>query len=169
MPPLKGRASRLASAVPGRILAAAVLLGSCGAGLAYTHDPAKMWDAVGQAGFTLREIKLTGQEETSDSAIIAAIGLGPGMTLLGLDLDSARERLESLPWVTAATVRKALPGTLAIEIEEATAFARWRFQGEEVLIAADGAVLADDVPYEFRGLPLVAGRGAGEAVEDIRT
>ncbi|MEM9224045.1 MAG: FtsQ-type POTRA domain-containing protein [Pseudomonadota bacterium] len=150
------------------MLAAAVLLGSCGAGLAYTHDPSRVWDTVGQAGFSLRQIQLTGQNETSDSAVIAAIGLGPGMTLLGLDVGATRDRLEALPWVTSATVRKTLPGTLAIEIEEAEAFARWRIDGREVLIARDGAVLADDVPYEFAGLPLVAGRGAQEAVTDIR-
>jgi len=158
---------RLTSAMPGRMLAAAVLLASGGAGLAYSEDPARMWNAVGRAGFELREMKLKGQKETSDSAIIAAVGLAPGVTLLGVDVDSARVRLEALPWVRAATVRKELPDTLSVEIEEDTAFARWRFHGEEVLISADGTVLTDDVPFAFRALPLVAGRGANMAVEDI--
>ena len=167
MPALRSRARRLAGAAPGRILTLAVLLGSCGAGLAYSNDPARMWDAVGKAGFELREIQLKGQNETSDSAIIAAVGLGPGVTLLGLDVDAARERLEALPWVRSATVRKSLPDTLRVEIEEAEAFARWRYRGEDVLIAADGSILADDVPYEFMSLPLVAGKGANTAAPEI--
>lgn len=154
--------------MPGRLLAAGVLLGSCGAGLAYTSEPSRMWDAVGRAGFELREMKLKGQKQTSDSAIIAAVGLAPGVTLLGVDVDAARERLEALPWVRTATVRKELPDTLSVEIEEATAFARWRYHGEEVLIADDGTVLSDEVPWAFRSLPLVAGRGANLAVHQIR-
>jgi len=158
----------MASAAPGRILAVAVLVGSCGAGLAYSEDPARMWDAVGRAGFNLREIKLKGQEHTSDSAIIAAVGLGPGVTLLGLDVEAARTRLEGLPWVKTAAVRKALPDRLLVEIEEREPFARWRWAGEEMLIDRDGNVLADEVPARFRGLPLVAGESANEAVEAIR-
>lgn len=167
MPALTGR-RRFTSPWPGRLLAAGVLLGSCGAGLAYTNDPARMWDAVGRAGFELREMKLKGQHQTSDSAIIAAVGLAPGVTLLGVDLDAARLRLEALPWVRTATVRKELPDTLSVEIEEDTAYARWRYHGEEVLISADGTVLADEVPPTFRKLPLVAGRGANKRVEDVR-
>ena len=167
MPSVAAR-GRLSSAMPGRILAAVVLIASGSAGLAYTGDPSKMWDAVGRAGFELREMKLKGQKQTSDSAIIAAVGLAPGVTLLGVDVTAARGRLEALPWVHAATVRKELPDTLSVEIEEREAFARWRFHGEEVLISADGAVLSDDVPFSFRSLPMVAGRGANEAVQDIR-
>lgn len=167
MPSLTGR-RRLTSAMPGRLLAAGVLLASCGAGLAYSDDPARMWNTVGRAGFDLREMKLKGQRQTSDSAIIAAVGLAPGVTLLGVDVDAARLRLEALPWVRSATVRKELPDTLSVEIEEDTAFARWRYRGEEVLISADGTVLADEVRPAFRKLPLVAGRGANKAVEDVR-
>ncbi len=168
MPALRSRAGRFASAVPGRILAVVVLVGSCGAGLAYSEDPARMWDAVGRAGFSLREIKLKGQEHTSDSAIIAAVGLGPGVTLLGLDVEGARQRLEGLPWVKSAAVRKQLPDQLLVEIEEREAFARWRFGGHEVLIDREGNTLADEVPFRYRTLPLVAGAGANEAVEEIR-
>ncbi|WMS40857.1 cell division protein FtsQ/DivIB [Acuticoccus sp. MNP-M23] len=168
MPALRSRAGRLASAAPGRLLAVAVLVGSCGAGLAYSEDPARMWDAVGRAGFNLREIKLKGQEHTSDSAIIAAVGLGPGVTLLGLDVEAARARLEGLPWVKTAAVRKSLPDRLLVEIEEREPFARWRWSGHEVVIDRHGNVLADDVPSRYRSLPLVAGAGANDVVESIR-
>ena len=157
----------LSSATPARLLAVCVLLASCGAGLAYTHDPARIVDEVGRAGgFHVRSMELIGQRETSDSAIIASVGLDPSTSLLGLDVASARKRLEALPWVTEATVRKVLPGTLKVKIDEAAAFARWSHHGETVLIAHDGAVLADAVPARFSGLPLVAGEGANEAVDE---
>jgi cell division protein FtsQ len=164
-PRRRGLDARLSGAAPARVLAAAVLLGSCGAGLAYSQNPSRVLDAVGRAGgFEVRFVNLEGQKETSDSAIVAAIGLGPDVSLLSLDVTGVRERLESLPWVREATVRKVLPETLDVDIVEASAFARWRLEGEEVLIAADGTVLSDDVSWRFRDLPLVAGRGANTAV-----
>jgi len=160
---------RLGGKAPARLLAAAVLLGSCGVGLAYSKHPGKVLDVVGRVGgFEVRTVQLDGQLETSGSAIIAAIGLGPGLSLLSLDVEEVRARLESLPWVKAATVRKVLPATLDIAIEEAEAFARWRRDEAEVLVAMDGSVLSDSVPFRFRRLPLVAGRGANEAVVEAR-
>lgn len=176
MPTLNGASRRaqqkidwLAGPVPARLLALAILLGSAGAGLAYTGDRARLTDAVGRAGgFEVRFVQLTGQQETSDSAIVAAVSLAPEDTLLIVDATAVRERLEALPWVRTATVRKVLPGTLNVEITEWEAAARWRLEGEEVLVAEDGTVLADDVAFRFRSLPLVAGRGANERVADAR-
>jgi cell division protein FtsQ len=158
-----------AGPVPMRLLTLVLFLGTTGAGLAYTRDSGRIADAVGRlGGFEVRYVKLTGQNETSDSAIVAAVGLAPDDTLLAVDATAVRERIEGLPWVLSATVRKELPGTLTVEIEEREAAARWRLEGEEVLISADGAVLADDVPVRFRTLPLVAGRGANEKVDAAR-
>ncbi|WP_420393498.1 cell division protein FtsQ/DivIB [Acuticoccus sp.] len=171
MPALTSRAlrSRLAGPLPTRLLTAAVLVGTCGAGLAYAPDPGEAIDAVARfGGFEVRYVKLAGQKETSDSAIVASVGLEPDGTLLSVDVEAMRQRLEALPWVTRATVRKVLPGTLDVTIDEASAFARWRIDGSEVLIADDGTVLADEVPPRFAELPLVAGRGANHAVRDAR-
>lgn len=175
MPPVKAparrssrRASRLASAVPARLLAAAVLLGSGGAGLAYSENPGKVLDAVGRAGgFEVRMVRLDGNENVSPSAIAAAVGLGPHVSLLTLDVDGVRERIEALPWVSEATVRKIFPRALDIAVVEAEPVARWRSEGVEVLVAGDGTVLADRVPFRYRDLPLVAGRAANEAVDEI--
>ncbi len=125
-------------------------------------------DTVGRAsGFQVRYVKLTGQKETSDSAIVASVGLDPDASIFTVDVASTRQRIEALPWVTAATVRKIFPGTLDVSIEEASAYARWRLDSEEVLIAEDGTILAYEVPARFRALPLVAGRGANEKVREI--
>ena len=160
---------RFAGPLPTRLLTAAVLLGSCGAGLAYTDDPDHVIDTVGRAGgFQVRYVKLSGQKETSDSAIVATVGLDPQATMLTIDVDATRGRIERLPWVTKATVRKVLPGTLDVTIVEASAYARWRDEGEEVLIAEDGTVLADEVPFRFAELPLVVGPGANEKVKEAR-
>lgn len=152
----------LARLVPSGLgLVASVLVGALGLGLVYAEDRKPALDLVGRiSGFGLRYVTLSGQSETSDSAIVATMGVAPGASLLGIDVDAARERLEALPWITEATVRKVLPGALDVSVTEAAAYARWNRDGSEVVIAEDGTVLADEVPPRYRDLPLVAGRGA---------
>nr|WP_255720730.1 FtsQ-type POTRA domain-containing protein [Acuticoccus kalidii] len=164
----RGLDAKLSGAMPARLLAAVVLLGSCGAGLAYTEDPMEVVDKVGRAsGFQVRYVKLTGQKETSDSAIVASVSLDPDASIFSVDVDATRDRLESLPWVRSATVRKIFPGTLDVSIDEAAAYSRWRMDNDEVLISEDGTILAYEVPARFRSLPLVAGRRANEKVREI--
>jgi len=45
--------------------------------------------------------------------------------LLSVDLAKARQGFESLPWVRSATVRRAWPDTLAVDLEEHVPAAAW--------------------------------------------
>ncbi|WP_226582918.1 cell division protein FtsQ/DivIB [Acuticoccus sediminis] len=152
---------------PTRVLTAAVLVGSCGAGLAYSQDPSHAIDAVGRvSGFEVRDISLSGQHETSISSIVATASLAPGATMFTVNAEDMRKRVEALPWVQRATVRKVLPGTVKLEIEEAEPFARWRTEGGVKLIARDGMVLSDSVEPRYLDLPLVAGQSANTKAEE---
>ena len=169
MPAVTPRAinPRLAGPWPTRLLTAAVLVGSCGAGLAYSQDPSHAIDAVGRAsGFEVRGLELNGQNKTSISSIVATASLAPGASIFTVDAEGLRERVERLPWVERASVRKVLPGTVQLEIEEAEPYARWRTETGVKLIARDGTVLSDTVAREFLDLPLIAGQGANALAED---
>lgn len=162
-PMMARRTSVLREGWPGFFFAASVLVGAVVLGLIHTSDRARAYDAVGRlGGFVLDRVTISGQRETSDSAIVAAMGFEPGVTLLGLDVEEARRRLERLPWIKSATVRKILPSELSVTVAEAEPYARWRDGADERLIAKDGRVLADVVPFRYRDLPLVAGRNANE-------
>ena len=166
------RGGRLASAAPARLLAAAVLIGSGGAGLAYSENPGKVIDVVGRAGgFEVRMVHIEGHEHTSGSAVVAALGLGGHVSLLTLDVEDVRERIETLPWVTSATVRKVLPSALDIALVEAEPVARWSAEGVEALVAADGRVLSvqDDVLARFGGLFVPSSPGGVHASDAAPT
>lgn len=158
---------RLAGPWPARVLTAAVLVGSCGAGFAYSQDPSHAIDAVGRAsGFEVRGLELNGQHKTSISSIVATASLAPGASIFTVDGEGLRQRVEMLPWVERARVRKVLPGTVQLEIEEAEPYARWRTETGVKLIARDGTVLSDTVSAQYFDLPLIAGQGANTAAED---
>ncbi len=113
-----------------------------------------------EAGFVLSEVGITGLERTPRGAIIALIDADTGSPILSIDLAALKGRIESLPWVAEAHIKRRLPSGLDIAVVEREAFAIWQQDGALSLIDASGAVI-DGAPLgEFTHLPLVVGDGS---------
>ena len=124
-------------------------------------------DAVANAaGFGIQSLSIVGRRNLSERDLLVVAGVNERTSLLFFDVEEARLRLKSSPWVATAAVRKFYPGHLQIEIEERDVFALWQKDGKLSVIAADGAVLA---PYHrsFSKLPLVVGRGAAVRAKEF--
>jgi cell division protein FtsQ len=175
---LHGAALALAALKPkGAGIAAAALIVLAGAGYGVVrgeHVPAIVEAAkdardaaANAAGFRIAAVAVSGRKQLTDGEILALAGITERTSLLFLDVDAARRKLEATPWIAQATVRKLYPGQLAITLEEREAFAFWQMNGKVAVIAADGTVLA---PYEERrqtALPLVVGPGAAARAAEI--
>lgn len=116
--------------------------------------------ATANSGFAITAVKMSGQAETSDSALLAALGIDPGVSLVAFDAAEARDRVMALPWIDTASVQKLYPGTLSVTVTERTPFALWLNHGRYFLIDSTGRVIAEDVDPAEHPLPLVAGDGA---------
>lgn len=117
-------------------------------------------------GFAIENVRITGQSETSEVDVLDSLAFGSFPSLLTLDLETARARVEALPWVKQATLKKLFPDTLEIEIVERQPYALWQHGGAISLIDDVGAVITDRFGGRYAGLPLVVGRGAGERVAE---
>lgn len=154
----------------GTLGAFGLLAVAVGAGIGYGGHTNTALDAAGGAiGFGVSKVHLDGQRETSESAILAALGIGPDSSLLSVDAGEARARLVSLPWIEQATVRKTYPGSVYVQIEERSAAALWQHESVLSVIDRDGNVLADGFDARFAGLPLLVGTDANEQVDAILT
>src|SRR5581483_9512874 len=71
-------------------------------------------------------------------AVVAALGVKRGDSLLGIDLQAARKRLEAIDWVASATVERRLPDTLYVTLKERRAVAIWQNGNEYTLIDRNG-------------------------------
>ncbi len=111
-------------------------------------------------GFGIENVKITGQSETSEVDVLAALDIGTYPSLLTLELDSARERIEALPWVKQATLKKHFPDGLEIEISEREPYALWQHDGVISLIDESGRVITANVGERYAGMPQVVGEGA---------
>jgi cell division protein FtsQ len=116
--------------------------------------------ATAWAGFAIQNVKISGQSETNEVDVLAALDIGTYPSLLTLDLDAARSRIEGLPWVKRAALKKLFPDTVEITIAERDPFATWQHDGTVSLVDADGKVIADDTGGRYDTLPRVVGAGA---------
>src|SRR5437588_6798342 len=116
--------------------------------------------AANAAGMRIATVSLSGQRQVSREEIFAAAGVTDHSSLLFLDVTAARARLEAIPWIAEATVRKLYPDRLQITITEREAFALWQRQGKVSVIAADGTVLAAAIEPRLAALSFVVGNGA---------
>ena len=114
-------------------------------------------------GMRIATVSLSGQRQVSREEIFAAAGVTDHSSLLFLDVADARAKLEAIPWIAEATVRKLYPDRLQITVTEREPFALWQQQGKVKVIAADGTVLSEKVEPRLASLSFVVGNGAAAA------
>lgn len=119
-----------------------------------------------QLGFGLEKTTITGIKQLHISEILTAAQISPKGSLPFLSVDEARMRLERLPLVKKASIRKLYPDQVVISVEERTPHAIWQNDGELYIIAADGTVIDLMQDERFLSLPFVVGFQANEKVDE---
>ena len=123
--------------------------------------------AADAAGFRILTVALSGNAHVSREEVLRTAGVTARTSLPFLDVEDARERLKTNPWIADASVLKLYPGELQIGITEREPFAVWQRQGQLFVIAADGTVLEPYVAARLLRLPLVVGRGADKRAREF--
>ncbi len=121
---------------------------------------AAVYQITADAGFAVDDVLVEGRNRTKASAILSALSVERGSPILAVDPDSARDRLEALPWVRQASVERRLPRLLYIRLTEREPMAIWQLNGKLSVIDRSGAVIAGAKATRFAGLPLVVGEEA---------
>jgi cell division protein FtsQ len=100
----------------------------------------------------LAEVRVAGTERLDPRSVRRAADLELGTSTLRLPLGAARERVEALPLVERADVRRVDPLTVLVEVEERQPAAVVRHGDDTVLVDREGVVLATG---SEPGLPLI--------------
>jgi cell division protein FtsQ len=118
------------------------------------------------AGLGINEVSLSGHRHAADQDIFRALGAN-GRTLLSLDVEAARRRIEALAWVETAAVVRVLPDKVQVEVRERKASAVWLDGERTALIDRSGRILTHLATYVPAELPRIAGPGAPEAAAEL--
>jgi cell division protein FtsQ len=116
--------------------------------------------ASAKIGFKLNDIFVTGRIETQQDVLLNAIKLARGESILAFDLKAAQKRVESLRWIKKATIKRMLPDTLLLEVEEHKPLALWQHKGSFSLIGRNGEVILQKDLKKFSDLMVVVGPDA---------
>lgn len=96
------------------VLGVVALLAWC---LALLKDPATL---------PISKIRVQGVlAHMDENRLRRAIAEKAGQGFFGVDIDAVKQRVEQLPWVAQASVRRIWPDTLGIKVVEQKALARW--------------------------------------------
>lgn len=91
------------------------------------------------AGFVVEQVDVMGEGRLNERDIRLAAQIQTGSYFFGVDLDAARDRTESLPWVDRAVVRRLWPNRIVVQVVETTPYALWQNEGELHLLSETGA------------------------------
>lgn len=129
---------------------------------------------VANVGFEIDEIdvaRLPGTPEISEAReqeVRALIVPDGRHSILALDPEEVKARVESLDWVANARVRRLWPSSLVVEVERRQEYAVWEDENDQsAVIDANGERLLTERVEDHADLLRVSGRGAGPAAPPV--
>jgi cell division protein FtsQ len=111
-------------------------------------------------GLGLDQVAIAGMGKLTEAEVLGAAGITPKLSLAFVDAAEMRDRLEQVPLIKSASVRKLYPNELVVTLVEREAYALWQHSGEVFVIAQDGTVIDLMQDTRFAHLPLVVGEDA---------
>lgn len=102
------------------------------------------------------QVDLTGNHFATRASILEIFAPDRGRSVLRIPLSERRTQIEALPWVERATVRRALPNRIEVEIVERTPIAFLRDGSNLFLVDKQGMILDRPLEADFH-FPVVTG------------
>jgi cell division protein FtsQ len=111
------------------------------------------------------QVEITGTRYVQRANVLGIFAADRNHSVLRIPIDLRRHQLELIPWVEHATVRRALPNKIEVEITERTPVAFLRQGSELSLVDAHGVILERPLKGNLH-FPVVTGLSADMALED---
>lgn len=122
---------------------------------------------LASAGFRVASLQIKGASRMARADIVRAAALTSDQSILSLDLEALRQRVEQVGWIDEARVVRLLPDTVLIQVKERPHLAVWQHGGLTEVVDATGASIREADPGRFPDLPLVVGEGANTAAAAV--
>jgi cell division protein FtsQ len=128
---------------------------------------------VGDAGFGVYVIQITGNRRVPTGTIFAALGLKAGQSIFFIDLPAARARILALDWIASVDVVRRYPDAIFVSVVEKRPFALWQTppdaKGESkvAVVERSGGIITTQGTDKFSKLPKLVGAGAPDAAADL--
>src|SRR5487761_509048 len=105
------------------------------------------------------QVEISGNHFVSRSSVLEIFSADRGRSVMRIPLSKRRAQVEALPWVERATVRRALPNRIQVDIVERTPVAFLREGSNLFLVDGQGKILDRPLEADFH-FPVVTGISA---------
>ncbi len=118
-------------------------------------------------GFGIDDIIIEGREKTIKEDLISKINLSREDNILNTDLKDIKRRVEELPWVDKADVKRTyFPNTLQVKLYEKKVLALWQSEGKFYPIDMNGKIIdAEYIAHE--PILVITGEKAPEHINEL--
>lgn len=124
-------------------------------------------EVTAEAGLTVNRVLVAGRERTDRQSLVDALGIGIGEPILGVEIETARQRVAALPWVREVTIERYLPDAIVVTVVERRPLAIWQNEGAFHVVDADGEVIDGARTGDFPELLVVVGPDAPRGTADL--
>ena len=114
---------------------------------------ASVLDISANAGLRVDDVVLSGRHNADAAEILAALNIERGSPILAMDMNAARDRIESLGWVRSAEIARRLPDVVFVRVIERQPLAIWQHDGEAALVDRLGKTIQRSGLDAFAHLP----------------
>ena len=111
------------------------------------------------------QVQITGNQYVPRGRVLEIFAADRNRSVLRVPLNERRRQLETIPWVEQATVRRALPNRIEVEIIERTPIAFLREGSDLALVDVHGVILDRPLKANFH-FPVITGIGRDMPIED---
>lgn len=111
------------------------------------------------------QIQVAQNHYVSPASVREIFRVDRGHSVLRIPLNERRRQIETLPWVEQASVLRALPNTIKVEITERTPIAFLRDGSDLALIDVHGVILDRPLKGNFH-FPVITGISSDMPIED---
>jgi cell division protein FtsQ len=102
------------------------------------------------------QVEITGNFFVPRATVLEIFAPDRGKSILRIPIEQRRHQLEAVSWIESATVRRALPNKIQVEITERTPVAFLRQGTDMLLVDAHGVILERPLRADFH-FPVVTG------------
>lgn len=127
----------------------------------------EFYNQTTKLGFTLDDVLVEGRKKTSQQALLEVLNLKRGDNILTLDLNDLKTRIEALPWVREAEIRRSyFPNILHISLKERKVASIWQISEKFHPIDTEGNVIG--APFKpTRPILLIVGEEAPQHINEL--
>jgi cell division protein FtsQ len=111
------------------------------------------------------QVEVSGNRNVSRASVLEIFRADRNRSVLRIPLNERRQQLETIPWVEQATVRRALPHAIQVEIVERTPIAFLRNGSDMALVDVHGVILDRPLQGKFH-FPVVTGLTSDMPVDE---